>query len=241
MLTQIARQFGLTELAPHLKVALTHPSFANEQRGEPDNQRLEFLGDAVLGLCASELLYQRFPAADEGSLTRLRARLVNADALAAWARGNAIADVLLLGKGAESSGLRASTNVLADAVEALVAAAYLDSGLDAARVACANILEPQLENLDADSTRDPKSELQELVQAQRGDTPRYEVIDSGGPAHDRWFEVSVRVANKELGRGRGKSKRSAEFAAAQAALAKPAEAAEAPKPVEPSNSRGDEP
>lgn len=217
MLAEIARQFGLSELAPHLKVALTHPSFANEQRGEPDNQRLEFLGDAVLGLCASELLYERFPEADEGSLTRLRARLVNADALAAWARDNAIAEALLLGRGAESSGLRTSTNVLADAVEALVAAAYLDSGLEAARSACALILEPQLEGIDA-GTRDPKSELQERVQAARGDTPRYEVTDSGGPAHDRWFEVAVRVGSRELGRGRGRSKRAAEFAAAQAAL-----------------------
>ncbi|GMV18683.1 MAG: ribonuclease III [Polyangiaceae bacterium] len=218
MLTEIARQFGLSELAPHLKVALTHPSFANEQRGEPDNQRLEFLGDAVLGLCASELLYERFPEADEGSLTRLRARLVNADALAAWARDNAIAEALLLGRGAESSGLRTSTNVLADAVEALVAAAYLDSGLEAARSACAQILEPQLEGIDAGSTRDPKSELQERVQAARGDTPRYDVTDSGGPAHDRWFEVAVRVGSRELGRGRGRSKRAAEFAAARAAL-----------------------
>lgn len=222
MLERIARQFGLSELAPHLKVALTHPSFANEQRGEVDNQRLEFLGDAVLGLCASELLYERFPDADEGSLTRLRARLVNADALAAWARDNAVADALLLGRGAESSGLRASTNVLADAVEALVAAAYLDSGLDAARAACASILEPQLARLDAAATRDPKSELQERVQALRGDTPRYDVTDSGGPAHDRWFEVSVRVGSKEIGRGRGRSKRAAEFAAAQNALSDPA-------------------
>jgi len=224
MLTEIAEKFGLPEQAPHLKVALTHPSFANEQRGEPDNQRLEFLGDAVLGLCASELLYERFPEADEGSLTRIRARLVNADALAAWARDNAIADALLLGRGAESSGLRTSTNVLADAVEALVAAAYLDSGLEAARAACAQILEPQLEGIDdSGSTRDPKSELQERVQAARGDTPRYDVVDSGGPAHDRWFEVSVRVGAREIGRGRGRSKRAAEFAAAQAALGEGAE------------------
>ncbi|MBI3205039.1 MAG: ribonuclease III [Myxococcales bacterium] len=222
MLSRIATTFGLPEDAPHLKQALTHPSFANEQRGEADNQRLEFLGDAVLGMCASELLYERFPEADEGSLTRLRASLVNADALAAWGRGNAVAEALLLGKGAESSGLRGSTNVLADAVEALVAAAYLDSGLSAARAACASILVPQLEQLDADATRDPKSELQERVQALRGDTPRYEVVESGGPAHDRWFEVSALVGAREIGRGRGRSKRAAEFAAARAALASPA-------------------
>jgi ribonuclease-3 len=221
MLSQIASQFGLAESAPHLRVALTHPSFANEQRGEPDNQRLEFLGDAVLGLCASELLYERFPDADEGSLTRMRARLVNADALAGWARDNSIPEALLLGRGAESTGLRGSTNVLADAVEALVAAAYLDAGLDAARAACARILEPMIGALDAESTRDPKSELQERVQAVRGDTPRYEVVESGGPPHDRWFEVSVRVGPREVGRGRGRSKRAAEFAAAREALARP--------------------
>ncbi|MCK6531887.1 MAG: ribonuclease III [Polyangiaceae bacterium] len=221
MLTRIATQFGLPAEAPHLKQALTHPSFANEQRGEPDNQRLEFLGDAVLGLCASQLLYERFPEADEGSLTRLRARLVNADALAAWGRESAVAEALLLGKGAESSGLRGSTNVLADAVEALVAATYLDSGLEAARSACERILIPQLEQLDAGATRDPKSELQERVQALRGDTPRYEVVETGGPAHDRWFEVSALVGARELGRGRGRSKRAAEFAAARAALASP--------------------
>ncbi|MFO0568256.1 MAG: ribonuclease III [Polyangiaceae bacterium] len=218
MLADVARTFGLEEEAPHFKVALTHPSFANEQKGEPDNQRLEFLGDAVLGLCATELLYERYPDADEGSLTRLRARLVNAEALATFARRHEVADALLLGRGAESSGLRASTNVLADAVEALVAAAYLDAGLDAARSACSRILEPLLATLDADATRDPKSELQERVQAARGDTPRYEVVDSGGPAHDRWFEVAVRVGTREIGRGRGRSKRAAEFAAAQVAL-----------------------
>mgnify|MGYP003382723479 CR=1 FL=1 len=221
MHTEIAVRFGLSEEAPHLKQALTHPSFANEQRGEADNQRLEFLGDAVLGLCASELLYERFPDADEGSLTRLRARLVNAEALANWARDNDVAEALLLGRGAESSGLRGSTNVLADAVEALVAATYLDAGLGAARKACEGILVPQLEQMDAGETRDPKSELQERVQAVRSDTPRYDVVDSGGPAHDRWFEVSARVGPREIGRGRGRSKRAAEFAAARAALSDP--------------------
>jgi len=219
MSERVAATFELDEAAPHLRVALTHPSFANEQRDVDDNQRLEFLGDAVLGFCASELLYDRFPDADEGVLTRLRARLVNADALAAWARANEVAQALRLGKGAEASGLRSSTNVLADAVEALVAAAYLDGGLDSARRACARIVERELETLSASSALDPKSELQERVQAHGSEAPRYEVVESGGPAHDRWFVIAVRVGDQELARGRGRSKRSAEFAAAAAALA----------------------
>jgi ribonuclease-3 len=219
MLEHLAATFELDETAPHLRTALTHPSFANEQRDVEDNQRLEFLGDAVLGFCASELLFNRFPEADEGMLTRLRARLVNADALAAWARHNDVALALRLGRGAEASGLRTSTNVLADAVEALVAATYLDRGLEAARRACTRIVERELETLSASNVVDPKSELQERVQAQGGETPRYEVVESGGPAHDRWFVVAVRIAEHELARGRGRSKRSAEFAAAAAALA----------------------
>jgi len=216
---QVARQFELSDEAPHLMMALTHPSFANEQRDAADNQRLEFLGDAVLGFCASELLFSRYPEADEGALTRLRARLVNAESLAAWARDNDIASALRLGKGAEASGLRASTNVLADAVEALVAASYLDSGLEAARRSCMRIMQERLDRLDSERELDAKSELQERVQGLGGDTPRYDVVDTGGPQHDRWFEVSVRVGALELGRGTGRSKRQAEFAAAESALA----------------------
>jgi ribonuclease III len=219
MLEVVAEQVGLEASAPHLVLALTHPSFANEQKDSADNQRLEFLGDAVLGFCTSELLFRRFPDADEGTLTRLRARLVNADALADWARGHRISEALRLGRGAESSGLRSSTNVLADAVEALVAAAYLDGGLEVARAACERIVKGPLEALGPEGgALDAKSELQERVQATGGETPRYEVVESGGPAHDRWFEISVLVGEREIARGRGRSKRAAEFAAAAAAL-----------------------
>lgn len=214
----VAKYFELGEDAPHLSIALTHPSFANEQRDASDNQRLEFLGDAVLGFCATELLFQRFPDADEGTLTRLRARLVNAEALAQWAREHDVPAALRLGRGAEASGLRTSTNVLADAVEALVAAAYLDGGLDVARRACGRIIQDRLDRIQSERELDAKSELQERVQALGGETPRYDVVDSGGPQHDRWFEVSARVGGIELARGRGRSKRAAEFAAAEAAL-----------------------
>jgi ribonuclease-3 len=228
MRAALAELFGIPEDAPHFVQALTHPSFANEQGDGSDNQRLEFLGDAVLEFCCSELLYQRFPQADEGALTRMRARLVNADALGDFARAHALAPALLLGRGADSSGLRESTNVLADAVEALIAATYLDVGLDAARAACSRVVERGLAELAVHGERDAKSELQERVQAQGHPPPTYEVVDSGGPDHERWFEVSARLGDQDLGRGRGRSKRQAEFAAARVALEQRAWQAEEP-------------
>ncbi|HEX4338235.1 MAG TPA: ribonuclease III [Polyangiaceae bacterium] len=218
MSERVATLLGLSATSPLFEVALTHPSYANEARDARHYQRLEFLGDAVLGLCASELLFERFPAADEGSLTRMRARLVNADALAAWARESKIGDALRLGRGAETNKLRDSTNVLADLVEALVAVAFLDSGIDGARYACKVVLEPAIALLEADSGRDPKSELQERVQKTGGATPTYEVLESGGSSHAPWFLVGVEVGGTTLGQGRGRSKRAAERAAATAAL-----------------------
>src|ERR1700744_2512356 len=156
MTERIEELFGLSADAPHLDEALTHPSFANEQRSTRHNQRLEFLGDSVLGFCVSELLCARFAEADEGALTRMRAQLVNAEALAGWARKEGLAQDLRLGRGAGAAGLRDSTNVLADAVEALIAAVYLDVGLEAARGACARIVESELAVLERDGTRDPK-------------------------------------------------------------------------------------
>jgi len=219
MRERIAEMFGVAESAPLLEEALTHPSYANEVRAVRHYQRLEFLGDAVLGVCATQMLYERFSDADEGSLTRMRARLVNADALAAWARENGIGEALRLGRGAEASGLRDSTNVLADLVEALVAVAYLECGIDGATRACRLILEPAVALLEADSGRDPKSELQERVQKAGGPAPAYEVMETGGAAHDPWFSVAVHVSGHKLAEGRGRSKRLAERAAAAAALA----------------------
>lgn len=214
----VAALFEIPEDAPHLEQALTHPSFANEVRHAPDNQRLEFLGDAVLGLCTSQLLFERYPDADEGTLTRLRAQIVNTDRLAEWGRAQGVAEAVRLGRGALSSGLRESTNVVADAVEACIAASYLDGGLEAAHAACLRIVGPLLDLLGPNGIRDPKSELQEHAQALGLGLPVYEVIDSGGPAHDRWFEVRVGVAGQWLAQGRGRSKRHAERAAAEALL-----------------------
>jgi len=219
MSSKLFELFGLSPDAPHLEEALSHPSYANEQGLSRHNQRLEFLGDSVLGLCVSEFLFQRFPSADEGVLTSIRAQLVNTDALADWAREEQIADALRLGRGAEGSNLRASNNVLADFVEALIGATYLDAGPEGARAVCARFVEPRLEQLATERTRlDPKTELQQLAQARGGTAPTYSVIDSGGPAHDRWFVVRVRLTDGWGSEGRGRSKRLAEREAARLTL-----------------------
>jgi len=209
-----------------LDEALSHPSYANEQGLSRHNQRLEFLGDAVLGLCVSELLFEHFPNADEGVLTSIRAQLVNTDALSDWAREQQLSDALRLGRGAEVSNLRASNNVLADFVEALIGATYLDLGPAQARAVCARFVEPRLELLASERTRlDPKTELQQRVQALGGTAPTYAVIDSGGPAHDRWFVVRVRLGDRWGAEGRGRSKRLAEREAARLTLIERAEIA----------------
>jgi ribonuclease-3 len=219
----LARALGLDGPMPHLEEALTHPSFANEQRGarRVDNQRLEFLGDSVLGLCVSELLVQRFPAWNEGDLSLSRASLVNATALAAWGRSIGLGAALRLGRGADAAGERDQNNVLADAVEAIVAAVYLDLGLDAARTLSELVVSERLAQIAVAPSRgrDPKSELQERVQAEGGESPRYKVLCTEGPDHDRVFVVAVESEGQPLGEGRGRSKKLAEQAAARAALA----------------------
>lgn len=226
----MAALVGLPSDSPRLDEALTHPSYSNERRDLPDNQRLEFLGDAVLGFCVGELLFVREPSANEGVLTRMRAQLVSAEALSLWAREHEVSKALRLGRGAEAAGLGDATNVLADAVEALVAAVFLERGLDAARALCASIAEPALRAVGPDL--DPKSELQERLQAQSGVAPSYELVETGGPAHDRWFRVEVRHRGMLLGEGRGKSKRGAERAAAAQALASASQAADAAQVAE---------
>lgn len=218
MIQRIAEIFELPVDSDLLLQALTHPSFANENRQSSDNQRLEFLGDAVLGLCVTEFLFAQRPDADEGSLTQLRAQLVNTEWLAHFARSVGLERVLRLGRGALASGVPVSSNVLADAVEACVAAAFLCGGLDAARRACSRIVEPALERALAEAQQDPKSELQQVVQALGVGLPQYEVLATTGPAHERCFEVRVGAAGRWLATGTGRSKRAAERAAAASLL-----------------------
>jgi ribonuclease-3 len=202
---------------PRLDEALTHPSFANERR-ERNYQRLEFLGDAVLGLCVSEVLSAEYANADEGQLTRMRSALVNAEALATWARRLDLGSCIALGRGATLGTEREQTNVLADAAEALLAAVYEAHGLEGARSLVREAMGDSLAKADSLSVLDPKSELQQLVQAEGVTPPTYRVLDVRGAPHEQVFEVEVVVGDSALARGEGRSKRLAERAAAMAAL-----------------------
>ncbi len=210
---------GLDEAPTRLDEALTHPSLANEARGSGEhvhNQRLEFLGDAVLGLLASEALMTTHPTADEGELSKLRAAVVRMNTLAAFGRAIGLPAHLALGRGALAAGEAERDNVIADAVEAIVAASYLHGGLEAARPIVARLVASQGDG--APTTLDAKSELQEAIQAREKLTPSYRTQGEEGPPHDRTFSVQVLVGDRVLAEGRGRSKKLAEQAAARAAL-----------------------
>jgi ribonuclease-3 len=212
---------GEGEIA-RLEEALTHPSFANESQ-RSDNQRLEFLGDAVLGLCVSEILVVKHPDADEGTLTRMRSALVNGEALARWGRSMNIGACLAMGRGARAGSEQDQTNVVADAVEAIVAAVYVAHGMPGALALVNDIVKEPLDSGEVLSTRDPKSLLQERVQARGMPSPIYRAVETKGPAHDPRFVVEVVVNGEVLARGEGRSKRLAERDAASNALQRPDE------------------
>ena len=185
------------------------------------NQRLEFLGDSVLGLVLSGALYEKFPAADEGALTKSRAKLVNAGSLAAHARALGLGAHLVLSRGEENTGGRDRASALADAFEAVLGAIFLDGGFEAAREFVLREFAADFGELtEAADIENPKGELQERLQAGSLLAPEYEFIAATGPDHDRVFECAVRHAGAELARGAGKSKKAAESAAALAALEK---------------------
>jgi ribonuclease-3 len=200
-----------------LDEALSHASFANET-GSPDNQRLEFLGDAVLGLCVSELLVTAYATADEGKLTRMRAALVNADALASWSRRVNLGECLAFGRGAKLGTEREQTNVLADAAEAIVAAVYEAHGMAGARALVRDIVGERIESAEALAIPDPKSALQEKVQVGGAPAPVYRVVRVYGAQHEQIFEVEVWIGERPVARGEGRSKRIAEREAASSAL-----------------------
>jgi len=204
-----------------LHLALTHPSVAHEteESHRPHNQRLEFLGDAVLGLVLTAELYARFPALGEGALTQARAQLVNRRSLAEQARRLELGQALILSHGEESSGGRQRASILGDSFEALVGAIFLDGGFAAVRSFVLNCFQEFVGELsDVPSLDNPKGELQEWVQARSIEAPQYQVLGHHGPDHDRVFECAVSHEGVELGRGVGKSKKTAESAAAAAAL-----------------------
>jgi ribonuclease III len=210
--TRLRHGFRSSEL---LRLALTHGS-----HGAGNNERLEFLGDSLLNLVIAEFLYRRFGALREGALSRLRASLVRAETLAAIAREIGLGEFLLLGSGERRSGGAARDSILADALEAVIAAIYLDGGMDAARASVLGWYEDRLAALDPGIThKDAKTELQEWLQARRAALPEYTVAEIGGEAHQRVFQVQCRAAGLDAPvTGTGSSRRIAEQEAARAAL-----------------------
>ncbi len=206
----------------YLAEALTHPSLGHEtQRHHFDNQRLEFLGDAVLQLVFTEHLFDRFPTLSEGKLTKMRSRLVSREGLRVHAVAIGLGEYLMMGKGEESSGGRVRASALADAFEALVGAMYLDSDLETVRRFILREAEPDIENLLHEPAHvNPKGRLQEILQALSPRSPVYEVLSQSGPEHQKHFESAVVWNEQELGRGSGRSKKEAEVAAALNALQK---------------------
>ncbi len=206
-----------------LNRALTHRSYVNEhfELALEDNERLEFLGDAVLDFVSAAWLYKRFPEASEGRLTRLRAALVKTEMLAEFAAHADLAEHVMVGKGERESGGQKRINLLADAFEAVIGALYLDQGLEAVRQLIEPLFALATEHIVVDELeRDAKSTLQEWSQAERGQTPRYRTVSASGPDHAKVFTVEVCIGSQTIGRGEGSSKQVATQAAAADAISR---------------------
>ena len=203
-----------------LAEALTHPSLGHEtHRHHFDNQRLEFLGDAVLQLIFTEYLFDRYPDASEGQLTKLRARIVSREGLRIHADALDLGHFLMMGKGEETSGGRQRASALADAYEALVGALYLDSDYVTARRIVLTEAREYLDSLELETEdQNPKGRLQEILQAISPQSPQYPIVHSSGPEHQKHFAAKILWCGIELGLGEGRSKKEAEVAAAQHAL-----------------------
>jgi ribonuclease III len=219
---QVERSVGYSFKKPVLlKRALTHKSFANENKlpAEEQNERLEFLGDAVLELAVSELLMEKYPRYSEGDLSKLRAAIVNEKQLASFAREFRLGDNLYLGKGEEQTSGREKPSLLADACEAVLGAIYLDRGFAKAasvvRKHYAKLLE---QTPDEDIYKDYKTELQERSQSLYRSIPRYRLVAESGPDHDKTFDVELAIRGEVMGKGTGRSKKEAEQMAAREAL-----------------------
>ena len=202
------------------ETALTHTSWRNEAPapGRADNERLEFLGDAVLALVVSDLLMRRLPDSAEGDLTRARAGLVSEGGLARAAGALDLGRFLFVGRGEERTGGRARPSILADALEALMGAVYLDGGLDAVTAVVGRLFQPDLADVESHARLDYKSRLQERAQALWQAAPVYQVVAESGPDHDKRFEVALSFAGREWARASGRSKKEAEQSAAAVAL-----------------------
>jgi len=202
-----------------LVTALTHPSYLAEHPEEKyHNQRLEFLGDAILGSVVAYYLYENFPKSSEGYLTKIRAAVVCEFSLASIARKLQLGDCLRLGKGEEQSGGRERPSILADAFEALTAAIFLDQGWEQTNIFLRDLLKEEIARAVQGVSRDYKTSLQEVIQRDGHDSLTYRLLDETGPDHDKKFVSGVFLDNKLLGKGTGKSKKESEQQAAQAAL-----------------------
>jgi ribonuclease-3 len=219
MLPSLGYNFRNADL---LRLALTHPSVAHESGvASEHNQRLEFLGDAVLQLVLTQKLYEQFPAFDEGSLTKARAKLVNRKTLAEHALSINLGAHLILSRGEETSGGRERASALADAFESLLGAIFLDGGFNSAREFILREFTDDFGELgESSGIENPKGELQEFLQSKSPNAPEYKTVSATGPDHDRVFECVVLHEEKELAHGSGKSKKAAESEAALAALKK---------------------
>jgi ribonuclease-3 len=218
-----AEKLGLSFDSPALLVeALTHPSFLNEnpETARASYQRLEFLGDAVLGYIAAAELFRRFPTLPEGELTKLRAHLVQERTLAAVGESLNLGNRLYMGRGEEANGGRQRSSNLAEAVEALIGAAYLDKGEHVAKNLILRLLYPEIDQVEkrGHAPVDPKSRLQEVVQARHESLPQYRVVDERGPDHQRTFTVEVLLEDRIAGVGVASRKVDAEREAAAIAL-----------------------
>jgi ribonuclease-3 len=203
-----------------LETALTHKSFTNENPslGREHNERLEFLGDAVLDLAIGHLLMERFPVRTEGELSKSRAGIVSEQGLHEVAEGLGLGEWLYLGRGEERTGGRRKASLLADACEAVLAAVYLDGGYDVAREVIVRLFAGRLLSVEQVGLEDWKTQLQEVAQARNRNVPRYVVVSEQGPDHEKIFEVAVYLDGQELARSVGKSKKEAEQRAAKRAF-----------------------
>lgn len=222
-LDDFARQAGVSiKNLSLLERALTHRSYLNEHPDAlEDNERLEYLGDAALDFISAAWLYNRYPEMDEGGLTRLRSSLVRTETLAEFAKELGLGEFLLLSKGEEVSGGRKRSTLLCDAFEAFIGALYLDQGINSV----IEFMEPRLLSaaeaaLKDDTLLDPRSQLQIWAQGEIGETPNYKMLDSFGPDHERQFVIEVRIEDKVVGQGQGRSKQEAAQRAAADALEK---------------------
>ena len=222
-LQQIARKLKIDdESLDILKQALTHKSYLGETDQSASNERMEFLGDSILGMVVSEQLFNTFSEKQEGELAKAKAVAVSAPILAEAAKEMGLAGALYLSTGEDTSGGRERPSILADTFEAIVAAVYLTQGLDAARKLILTALGPILEDIESDEHhRNYKSVLQELSQSLYKKAPKYVVIEESGADHDKTFVIEAQLDGKPLGRGTGKSKKQAEQAAAFEALRHP--------------------